>query len=145
MDKIKEYLRFLWIPLFAFALWLIYKLFVKDDEELDPTSTNTGLSPNDLSIYNSVVVNLDGGGNPMDIEWYYFLFPPLQGILSSDNYSSALSLGDLLARVENKPLFAKVFARRQKRTLVNAIIAVYGQSIYDTMSRNVLDFGEFII
>lgn len=140
----KNFVDFLKIILVAAALWLVTKFFNKD-EEIDPTQTNTGLSADDLSIYNDVIINLNSGGNPNDFSWWGVILPPIYGINQNEYTQLAVKLAKMLADVQDKVTFAKVFAKRQKRTLVNTIIAVYGEDIYNLISKNVPDFVHFMI
>lgn len=141
MEKLKSITKFLWVPIAAVALWLVYKLFVaKDDNgELDITSSSTGLSPQDLSIYNEVISNLNSGGNPYNLTNIFF---PLDGV---DYAKGAVRLGALLNDVQDKPLFAQVFAKKQNKLLTSRIVEVYGDQVYSLVSQNVSNFQAFIL
>lgn len=129
------------VAVFLFAHKLYKKLFGSDDEEnpLDITTDSTGLSRSDIEIYNKVSVNLMQGGDPF--AWYNILVP-MQDVTRG---KALLQLGELLSKVENKPLFSKVWAKKHNSLLVTSIIDSYGQQAYTLVAKNVPNFVEFII
>lgn len=138
----KNLLNCLWVAVAGFAVWLVYKLFVsKDDEEkpLDVTSQSTGLSSSDLDLYNRVSTNLSEGGDPYS---WSNVFIPIQGVLYG---KAALELGELLSKVQNKPLFSKVWAKKHNSLLPTSIVESYGEKVYTLVAKNVPNFVEFII
>lgn len=136
----KKFLDFVWVPFVAVALWLVYKIFVQDEEnELDITTSGTGLSSGDVAIYNEVVTLMNSGGNPYD---WRNVFYPFGGV---DDAKNAVRLGNLLNNVVDKPLFAKVYAKKRNKLLTRDIIEVYGDKVYQLIAQNVVAFSEFII
>lgn len=138
----KNLLNYLWVVIAGFAVWLVYKLFVSKDEEdkpLDVTSSSTGLSFSDIDIYNKVSANLSDGGNPYS---WSNVFIPCLGV---EYGKSAVKLGELLAKVQDKPLFAKVWAKKHNSVLPSSIVDSYGEKVYTLVAMNVPNFVEFII
>lgn len=137
MEKFKE---FIWLCIFAVGLWFVYKLFIKqEDDELDITTESTGLSKNDLAIYNEVVIEMEKGGDPYS---FLNLLLPLQ---TSQYAQSAVRLGNLLTEVDNKHLFAQVYAKKRNHLITRDILEIYGEKVYQLVATNVVNFQEFIL
>lgn len=157
MEALKNITKFLWLPIVAVALWIIYKIFVKSpqdengDQDFNNTTQNTGLSPTDLSIYNQVLSNLRNAVRyeSPEFHWYDFIVMPFSGaIYATDNLSAtqgAYSLAELLSKVTDKQQFSETFYKKQKVTLDSAIVKIYGDVIYGMISKNVPNFNEFIL
>jgi len=153
--------KLLWVGIVGVILYMVSKLLGKkpDGEEPTPplpgndnynnTTETTGLTPNDLSIYNQVISNLSNAV-PIsnDLSWYEILFP-LSGVFdATDNLAGsqgAYELAELLQNVKNKPQFAMTFLRAQGTTLDAAIVAGYGEYAYQLIAKNVTNFVQFII
>ena len=144
--KIKEILNWLWLPVAAVALWLVWKIFVKkEDSPNNVTVNNSGLSSEDIDLYNQVLANLSTGGNPYEITLLNFVLPSFAGIAQAENSASAIELGRLLAQVTDKRQFSKVYQKKNDKLFTVAIIDVYGNEVYKVIAQNVPDFNEFII
>jgi hypothetical protein len=141
MDKI---IKFIWVLPVSFGLWLIYKLFVKPEKE-EVTPNNSGLSAVDVTLYYQVCANLEKGGNPWEIGITDFIFPLFSGMSQNANLSNAVKLGELLNKVQDKQRFAEVYYKEKHTLLTTSIINVYGDTIYNTIARNVSNFGSFMI
>lgn len=142
MEILKNITRFLWVPLVGFALWLVYKIFIKNEDK-PVTTENSGLSLHDINILSQVNINLKGGENPFVFNPLGLILPILQTTQQYANIKMAEELGLLLAQVENKRLFSTVYYDKYKKTLVNEIANVYGDKTFTLIANNVPNFDEF--
>ena len=156
--SLQDITKFLWLPIVGFLVWILYKIFVKspnDDENPIPgdnnfnnTTENTGLTANDVNLLNQVIANLRTAVPfSNEVTWYY-LIPGYQVVEATNNYEAtqgATELGQLLNDVIEKNKFSKAFQKKQGKTLDSAIVAAYGDTIYNLIARNVPNFNEFII
>lgn len=156
---LQDITKFLWLPIVGFLVWILYKIFVKSpnddenppipgDDNFNNTTDNTGLCANDVNLLNQVIANLRSAVPfSNEISWYYII-PGYQLVEAHDNYEAtqgATELGQLLYDVTEKQKFSKAFQKKQGKTLDSAIVAAYGDTIYNLIARNVPNFNEFII
>lgn len=160
-----DIIKFLWVGIVGAILYFVYKLFFKkpDDSESAPplpgddnynnTTETTGLTPNDLSIYNQVISNLSNAvpisHDLSELAWYEYLYLPFANALNAtDNLvgtQGAYELAEMLQNVNNKRQFALTFLTSQGTTLDAAIVAGYGDYAYQLIAKNVTNFVQFII
>lgn len=163
MNKItpSEVIKFLWVGVVCVILYMITKFFGKksDDQESAPpipgnenynnTTETTGLTPNDLSLYNQVISNLSNAVPiSFDMSWYEYLFPFTGLFDATENLAGtqgSYELAEMLEKVRDKRQFALTFLTNQGTTLDAAIVAGYGEYAYQLIAKNVTNFVQFII
>lgn len=150
-----KYLKLVYAFFIGVALWIVYKLFIDKNDagnpDYDNTQQSTGLSSEDLSLFNRVISNLSNAV-PYEVNTFDMtdlLWLPFAGVYDSysnyNSYQGALELGKMLDKVSDKQQFGKAFLKKKKVTLDSAIVKGYGEYVYSMLSKNVPDFQSFLI